>query len=164
MNAAYSSTKLAAWAAVALAAELTLLERWSVMGARAEALLALACFAALFAKEPRQALSACWVIGALKDVASAGPLGLHALLFVAAGWVVLQVRAVLFPESPLTQLAVAFIATCWVHAAAAAAVAVSAGGIPLGVVAVKTLLSALLTAVLTPFLLALLRGARWVLR
>jgi rod shape-determining protein MreD len=164
VNGRYSTTKLVAWAAVLLAAELTLFERWSVKGARAEALLALACFAALFAKEPRQALLACWIIGLLKDVASAGPLGLHALLFVAAGWVVLQVRTVLFPESPLTQLAVAFIATCWVNAAAAAAVALSAGTIPFGVVAAKTLLSALLTAVLTPFLLATFTHVRWMVR
>lgn len=160
----YSTTKLAAWAAVLLAAELTLLERWSVKGARPEALLALACFAALFAKEPRQGLLSCWLIGLMKDVASAGPFGLHALLFVAAGWVVLQVRQVLFPESPLTQLAVAFIAACWVNAAAAAVVAISVGGIPLGVVLLKTFISALLTAVVTPFLLLLLGGVRWMVR
>ena len=164
MTPTYSTTKLAAWAAVALAAEFTLFERWSVKGARAEVLLALACFAALFAKEARQGLLACWLIGAMKDLASAGPLGLHALLFVAAGWIVLEIRSVLFPESPLTQLAVAFVATCWIHAAAATAVALGAGGIPLGVVLLKTLLSALLTAVLAPVLHALLRSARWVVR
>jgi rod shape-determining protein MreD len=160
----YSTTKLAGWAAVLLAAELTLLERWSVKGARPEALLALACFAALFAKEPRQGLLACWIIGLMKDVASAGPFGLHALLFVGAGWVVLQVRQVLFPESPLTQLAVAFVAACWVNAAAAVVVLASAGGIPFGVVLLKTLVSAALTAVLTPFLLLVLAGSRWMVR
>lgn len=160
----YSTTKLAGWAAVLLAAELTLFERWSVKGARPEALLALACFAALFAKEPRQGLLACWLIGLMKDIASAGPFGLHALLFVGAGWVVLQVRQVLFPESPLTQLAVAFIAACWVNAAAAAVVALSVGGLPLGLVLAKILLSALLTAVLTPFLLVFLTNVRWMVR
>ena len=164
MNGAYSTAKLVGWAAVLLAAELTLLERWSIKGARAEALLSLACFAALFAKEPRQALPACWIIGLLKDVASAGPLGLHALLFVGAGWVVLQVRTILFPESPLTQLAVAFIAACWVHAAAAGVAALTTGGIPLGVVVVKTALSALLTAVLTPVLLVPLTHVRGLVR
>jgi rod shape-determining protein MreD len=160
----YSTTKLACWAAVLLAAELTLLDRWSVKGARPEVLLALACFAALFAKEPRQGLLACWIIGLMKDVASSGPFGLHALLFVGAGWVVLQVRQILFPESPLTQLAVAFIAACWVNAAAAAVVALSTGGIPPAIVLARTLLSALLTAVVTPFLLVVLMNARWMVR
>lgn len=160
----YSTTRLAGWAAVLLAAELTLLERWSVRGARPEALLALACFAALFAKEPNQGLLACWIVGMLKDVASAGPLGLHALLFVGAGWVVLQVRQVLFPESPLTQLAVAFIAACWVNAVAAAVVALAAGPIPLKVVVLKTLLSAALTAVFAPVLALVLLGFRRSLR
>lgn len=160
----YSTTRLAGWAAVLLAAELTLLERWSVRGARPEALLALACFAALFAKEPNQGLLACWIIGMLKDVVSAGPLGLHALLFVGAGWVVLQVRQVLFPESPLTQLAVAFIAACWVNAVAAAVVALGAGAIPLKVVVLKTLLSAALTAVFAPVLALVLLGFRRSLR
>lgn len=164
MNGRYSTTKLAGWAAVLLALELTLLDRWSVWGARPEALLALACFAALFAKEPTQGLLGCWIIGTMKDVASAGPLGLHGLLFTGAGWVVLQVRQILFPDSPVTQLAVAFVATCWVQSAGAAVAALSSGGIPLGVVLAKTLVSALLTAVLTPVLLAALTRSRWMVR
>lgn len=160
----YSTPKLVCLAAVALAAEMTLLETASVRGARAEALLSLACYAALFARDSRQALLAPWIIGLLKDAGSAGPLGLHATLFLGAGWVVLQVRQVLFRESPLTQLAVAFVATCWVNVAAALIVSITVGRIPFGVIAAKTLVSALMTAVATPVLLFFLVHVRWLVR
>ena len=157
----YSTAKLLVLGAVALAFELTLLERWSLKGARPEALLSLACFAALFARDSSQGLIASWMIGLLKDLGSAGPLGLHALLFLGAGWVVLQIRQVLYRESPITQIAVTFIAACWVNLAAAIVVAVTVGGIPLGVLLGKTALSALLTALVTVplhFTLSLGRG------
>ncbi len=160
----YSTTKLAFLGTVALAAELTILETWSVRGARAEALLSLACFAALFARDSRQGLLAPWIIGLLKDAASAGPLGLHGVLFLGAGWVVLQVRQVLFRENPLTQLAVAFVATCWVSVAAALFVSATVGGIPFGVIAAKTIVSALMTSVLTPVLLFFLVNVKWLVR
>ena len=160
----YSTVKLVAWGVVALAAEVTVLETWSIKGARPEMLLAVACFAALFARDSKQGLPACWGIGLLKDAGSSGPLGLHALLFAVAGWAVLQVRQVLFRESPLTQLAVGFLAACWVNAAGAVFVSITAGGIPFGVIAGKTLVSALLTAALTPPLLLFFRQARWSVR
>jgi rod shape-determining protein MreD len=145
----YRTSKLLFLGAVLLACELTVLDRWAVQGARPEALLSLACFAALFARDSSQGLVASWLIGLLKDAGSAGPLGLHALLFLGAGAVVLQIRQILFRESPLTQLAVTFIAACWVNLAAALLVALTVGGIPIGVIVGKTLLSALLTAAVT---------------
>ena len=160
----YSSAKLLVLAAVALAFELTLLERWSLKGARPEALLSLACFAALFARDSSQGLLVSWLIGLMKDLGSAGPLGLHALLFLGAGWVVLQIRQVLYRESPLTQLAVTFIAACWVNIAAAIVVAVTVGGIPPGVLLGRTLLSALLTALMTVPLHFTLSMGRGLLR
>jgi len=160
----YSTGKLALLAAAALAFELTLSEAWSVSGARAEALLSLACFAALFARDSGQGLLASWFIGLLKDVGSAGPLGLHALLFLAAGWVVLQIRQILFRESPLTQIGVTFVAACWVNLVAAIVVSISVGGIPFGVIVGKTLLSALLTAGLSVPLHFTLMQARFLVR
>jgi len=160
----YGMGKLLVLGAVALAAELTVLDGWSLKGARPEALLSLACFAALFARDSSQGLLASWLIGLLKDLGSAGPLGLHALLFLAAGAVVLQIRQVLYRESPMTQLAVAFIAACWVNLAAAIIVALTVGGIPPGVIVGRTLLSALLTAVLTVPLHFTLSQARWLVR
>ena len=123
----YSVTKLGVLATLLLALEMTLLETYSFSGARAEALLALACLAALFARDTRQGLLASWVIGLFKDVGSSGPLGLHALLFLGAGWVVLQVRQVLFRENALTQLTVGFIAACWVNLVSALFVSITAG-------------------------------------
>ena len=160
----YSTTKLAMIAAAALAFELTLLENWSLKGARAEVLLSLACFAALFARDSGQGLLSSWLIGLLKDLGSAGPLGLHALLFLGAGWVVLQIRQILFRESPLTQLGVTFVAACWVNLAAAILVSMSVGGIPFGVIVGKTLLSALLTAGITVPLHLTLMQAKWLVR
>jgi len=160
----YSTTKLAMIAAAALAFELTLLENWSLKGARAEVLLSLACFAALFARDSGQGLLSSWLIGLLKDLGSAGPLGLHALLFLGAGWVVLQIRQILFRESPLTQLGVTFVAACWVNLAAAIVVSITVGGIPIGVMVGKTLLSAILTAGITVPLHITLMHARFLVR
>ena len=160
----YSTGKLALLAAAALAFELTLVENWSVGGARAELLLSLACFAALFARDSAQGLLASWLIGLLKDLGSAGPLGLHALLFLGAGWVVLQIRQILFRESPLTQIGVTFVAACWVNLAAAIVVSISVGGIPFGVMVGKTLLSALLTAGITVPVHLTLMQARWLVK
>jgi rod shape-determining protein MreD len=160
----YSTGKLLLLAAVLLACELTVLDRWAVRGTRPEPLLSLACFAALFARDTSQGLLASWLIGLVKDAGSAGPLGLHALLFLGAGAVVLEIRQILFRESPLTQLSVTFIAACWVNLAGAIVVALSVGGIPLGVIIGKTLLSALLTAALTVPLHFTLFQARWLVR
>ncbi|MFN3484327.1 MAG: rod shape-determining protein MreD [Planctomycetota bacterium] len=160
----YRTGKIAGLAAVALAAEMTILEACALRGARAEMVLSLACFAALFARDSRQGLLGAWLLGLLKDVAGAGPLGLHAILFLGAGWGVLQIRQVLFRESPVTQLAVAFAATCGVQAAQALFVALTAGAIPIGVALSKTFLSALLTAALTPPLHRLLSQVRWLVR
>lgn len=160
----YSTAKLLAWGIVALAAEVTVLENWSIKGARPEALLAVACFAALYAADSHQGLLACWMIGLLKDSGSAGPLGLHAALFTVAGWVVLQLRQVLFRESPVTQLAVGFLAACWVNIATAGFVALFVGGLTPGVIVGKTLLTGLLTALVTPALLFFFTQARWSVR
>ena len=160
----YSTTKLAILGIAALAFELTVLGACSVRGARAEALLGLACLAALFARDSRQGLAAAWIIGLLKDLGGAGPLGLHAFLFLAAAAVVLQVRQVLFREAALTQVAVAFVATCWVNVAAALFVSATVGGIPLAVITAKTFLAALLTAALTLAMHFLLARARWLVR
>lgn len=164
MRRGYRTPRLAAIAAVLLALELTLLETWSVGDARPEALLALACFAALFARDARQGLTAAWLVGLIKDVGSSGPLGLHALLFLVAAWTMLQVRQVIFRESAVTQFGVAFAAACGVHLVSALLVAVGTGGLPLGMVAGKTLVSALLTAVAAPPLHLLLRHVKWLVR
>lgn len=163
MNA-YHSGRLILLAAAALAAELTVLERWSLGGSKPDLLLSLACFAALFARDTRQGLLVSWLLGILKDAGTAGPLGLHALLFLGAGWVVLQVRQVLFRESPVTQFGVSFLAAAGIGLLGALFVGSGVGSIPLGVVFGKALLTALLTAVLTVPLHLTLLQVRWLLR
>lgn len=160
----YRTAKLAILAGVALAFELAAFDALPFRGARAEALLVLACFAALFARDSRQGLLASWIVGLVKDLATAAPFGLYALLFLGAGWGVLQIRQILFREHALTQLAVAFVAACGVNAAAGLFVAATTGGIPAGVLVGKTLASALLTAVLAPGLLLLLARVKWLVR
>lgn len=156
----YDTTRLVLLAAAGLALETTALEVFSLRGSRVELLLLLACFAALFARDSRQGLLAAWMVGLFKDLGSGGPAGLHALLFLGAGWVVLRVRQVLFHTSPLTQLAVAFLATCWVQILSALFVSATAGAIPAGVIAGRTVLSALLTATCAPPVFAALARAR----
>jgi rod shape-determining protein MreD len=158
----FSTTKFAALAVLALAFEVTLLDVLSIGGARAEGLVVLGCYAALFARDARQGLLAAWAAGLVKDAASAGPLGLHALLFVVAAAAILRVRQLLYREHAFTQLGVAFLAAAWVNVAAALAVSLTAGGIPAGTIASKALLAAALTAAAAPPLLWLLSRARWL--
>lgn len=156
----YDTTKLIFVGAALLAAEVSVLDALRVAGARVEALVALACLAALFARDTRQGLLTAWLLGLLKDVASSGPLGLHALLFLSAAWIVLLVRQAIFRENALTQFAVAFLGAAGIVGASALA----AGGIPAGAVAEKTLVSALLTGAALPALALLVRRVRWIAR
>lgn len=160
----YTLFKLAILAMVALALEVTLLNVFSIGGARPEPLLLLACFGALYAKDGRQGLVAAWMMGLIKDFGSSCPLGLHALLFLAAGWIVLRIRSVLFRESPLTQLSVAFVAAFGVNVVIALFVSMTAGGIPAGVILGRTLVAAAMTAVMAPMILLLLRRIPWLVR
>lgn len=160
----YTLGKLALLGFAGLAIELTILDACSIKGARPEGLVVLACFAALFAEDSRQGLLGAWIAGLLKDAAGTGPLGLYALLFLAAGWVVLRVRQVLYRENPLTQISVAFLAGCGINLAAALFVSATAGAIPAGLLLSRTLLSAALTALLAPPFLFLLARARWLVR
>ena len=160
----YTLGKLVVLAMVALALEVTLLNTFSIGGAHAEALLILACFGALYAHDPRQGLIAAWTMGLIKDFGSAGPLGLHALLFLAAGWIVLRVRAVLFRESAVTQVSVAFIAAFGVNVVVALFVSLTAGSVPAGVILARTLIAATMTALLAPPALYMMRRVKWLVR
>ena len=156
----YNTTKLAFIGAALLAAEVSVLDALRVAGSRVEALVALACLAALFARDTRQGLLTAWLLGLLKDVASSGPLGLHAILFLAAAWIVLLVRHVIFRENAFTQFAVAFLAAGGI----VGATALVAGGIPAGMIAGKTLVSALLTGAVLPAIALLIRRVNWLAR
>jgi rod shape-determining protein MreD len=158
---AVNSPKLLALAAVALALEVTVLADFAF---RVELLLLLACFGALFARDRRQALLLCWTIGLVKDTGSAGPLGLHALLFLAVAWVIVTLKQVLFRESLVIQAAVAAAGCAACALATALFVSVTAGGIPASLWIARTLASAIVTALLAPALVALLLKARFLVR
>lgn len=160
----YTTAKVALLAAVLLAFEVTLFETLSFRGARAEPLLTLACFTALYARDSRQGMLASWIVGLLKDLGSAGPFGLYALLCLAACIVILRIKQVFWRGHAITQLFVAFVAAFGVNAAAALFVSVTAGSIPLATVLAKTLLSAAFTAAVTPLLLFLITQAKWLVR
>ncbi len=159
-----STAKLALLAAACLVAELTILDDLSWRGARVELLLLLACFAALFARDRRQALFSCWLIGLIKDIGSSGPLALHALLFLLAGWAIVSVKQIIFRESVLTQLLVAAAGCAAVGIATALVVSMTAGGIPASHWLTKTLMSTLATALLAPIVVQLLLQTRCLVR
>lgn len=145
-----STPKIALLAAAALAAEQTLLEDLAWHGGRLELLLLIAGFAALFARDRRQALLCCWIVGLTKDAGSVGPMGLHALLFLGVGWAFTALRSAVFRDSVLTQAGLVAAATAAVGLASATAVSLTAGAIPAGVWLGRILVSTLVTAGLAP--------------
>ncbi len=160
----FRTGKLLLLAAAALAAEMTVLDDLAWRGARLELLLLLACFGALFAQDRRQALLVCWSIGLLKDAGSIGPFGLHALIFLATGWIIVGVKQVIFRESPLVQAGVAAAGCAGTGLATALFVSVTAGGVSAPVWVARTLLSTLVTAPLAPAAIHLLLRARFLVR
>jgi len=155
----YRSTRLLFLGWLGIAVELTLSDRISFLGGRPEPLFLLACFAALFAAQPNQGLLVAWIFGLLKDLGSASPLGLHALLFVAIAWGILQLRRVVFREHPLPQFAVVLVGALLLEFLTAAFVCVVNGGIPFLRVLLKALSGALFSAALAPVVMWLL--LRW---
>lgn len=160
----FSSIRLLILAIPALAIELSLGERVSVWGGRPEPLLLLACFAAMFAKEAKQGLALAWVFGLLKDLGTTMPLGFHALVFAVLAYLLLTARQVLFREHPLMQSGIVFFAAMIVSVFAAIQVCLFAGGIPFGVLALKTIMGALLSALLAPVVMGALLRWRSFLR
>jgi rod shape-determining protein MreD len=159
-----NTAKLVLLAFAALAAEVTVLDDLAWFGARVELLFVIACFAALFARDRRQALITCWIVGLVKDVGSASAFGLHALLFLLAGWVITSLKQIVFRESIATQVAVAAAGCAAVGVASALAVSIGAGSIPASLWLTKTLFSALVTALVAPILMQTLAQTKFMVR
>lgn len=153
----YETLKLIALAAVGLAFEMT-------VAGRVEVLFLLACFAALFARDPKQGLATAWIIGLFKDLGSANPLGLHAFLFLAAAWALLHLRPFVFREHPLTQVLVVFSGVVVVDVLVAVFVSIFVGGLPFVTIVVKTLGAALFTSLLAPVVIGAFSRIRWLVR
>lgn len=160
----YGSVRLLLLGLVALAFELTVAEKLSFLGGRAEPLLVLACFGALFARDRPQGLWVAWTLGLAKDLGGASPLGLHALLFLGIAWALLGLRRFVFREHPLMQLLIASVAALVVNLPVAAFACVSAGSIPLGLVLAKSFAGSLLTGVLAPAVMGILLRRRSFVR
>lgn len=160
----YTLPRLILLGVVALAAEVTVLATQTLWGARLELLLLLACFAALYSRDRTQAVWACWTLGFLKDLASPTPLGLFALLFLAAGWAIARMRQVLFREHPLTQAGVAFACAAAVVLVDALAAAVSAGRLPWDFVLARAFSAALFAAAAAPVVIYVVTRPKWLLR
>jgi len=160
----YGSLRLLAIGAAALVLEMTLLADVAWAGARPDLLVSLVAFAALFAAEPSPALASAWALGLLRDLATAGPLGQYALIYLVIGWTITGLRPVLFREHPFTQAAVGGIAAGIAGLASAACTSAFTGGVPLGMCLVRSGSSAAVTALLAPFLITLLARVRFLVR
>jgi rod shape-determining protein MreD len=158
----YRIPRLAGIGVVALVLEVTALDVFSWGGARPELLLLLACFAALFARDSKQGMIACWTLGLVKDLGSAGPFGWHALLFLAAGALLVAVRQSIYREHAIAQIVVGAAGAAAIGLATSVFVSATAGGIPAGVWIGRLFASVLLTACLAPLVLGGLAGAKFL--
>lgn len=139
--------------------ETALLPGLGMGGARPGCLLILVLYVGLWGR-PAAALGVAWACGLTKDLFSAGPIGVHALMFLGVAAGVAALRHYLFIERPFTQVVVALAASVAceaVHWAFLAAVHLHRR-LPGG--AGDALVGALYTAVLAPVMLALLRRTR----
>ena len=159
-----STPKVLLLAAACLVAELTVLDDLAWLGGRLELLLLVSVFAALFARDRRQALIACWLVGLVKDLGSAGPLGLHAVLFLGVGWAIVSLKQLLFRESCIMQAGVAAAGCAAVALVTALFVSITVGGVPASLWVTKTLMSTLVTALLAPLFVRLLLTANFLVR
>jgi len=91
---------------------------------RPDLFVILAAFAALRAPpgQDADALALCWMTGLAKDMLSSGPVGQYALLYLAAGAVMVRMRPALDARSAATGVALAWAAAFTTECAAAWAV------------------------------------------
>ena len=153
---------LLAVAAAALVLEMTILANVAWAGARPDLLVPVVAFAALFAADSGLALGTAWAAGLLRDFGTAGPLGQFALIYLVIAWAIHNSRPYLFREHPLTQAALGAAGAVAAALASAACTAAFAGGVPLGLVFVRTASSAFATALLAPVVVTLLSRTRLV--
>ena len=140
------------WFLLLIAAALVsgaLLTRWLPPGLRPDLLLLMALYAGLRAPRP-DALRAAWVAGLLKDLLSAGPLGLYALLYLGVAFAVGRLVEWLSARSALVQGVTAFAAFLLTEGVALLALAVRANLWPSGAVG-EWFTGALVTAAAAPF-------------
>jgi rod shape-determining protein MreD len=140
---------------LSLLVQVTWVEPLSVRAARLDMPLLLAVWFGLTAD--RRAAGFCgWGLGLATDVLSAGPAGLHALLYLLISLTVASQRKALPGDrNPFVHVVLALAAVLLVHAAAPAASARLTGGAG-GMQPGRALADAVLAAAVAPVLFALL--------
>ncbi len=158
----YRTPRLLLVGLAALIVEMTAGDAFSWGGARPELVMLAALYAALFARDPGQGMVACWSLGLLKDLGSAGPPGWHALLFLLAAAFVTRIRLLVYRDHVATQLVCGAAGAALLALATALCVSITAGSIPAGVWAGRTLASAVLTGLAAPLVVTALAEAKFL--
>jgi rod shape-determining protein MreD len=140
---------------VCLAAQVALLGEMRVLGAAPDLLFIVALYAALFAPRSHATLAAV-TAGLARDIFASGRFGVHALLFGLAAALLVYTREKIFKEHPLSQAVIAFAALGAIEAFCTVAAKIQYPTASAGALVISGLLSALWTAALAPFALALL--------
>ena len=94
--------------------ETTFLPVVAVNGVRPDLAFILVVFLAFYTT-PAEGFVAFWLVGLMKDIFSAGPLGAYALIYAACGYELSGLTQKLFRENPLSQIALALPATMAVN-------------------------------------------------
>lgn len=136
-------------ALLALWVQTCILPSFHIRGARPDILLILAVFLALYGEDDHWPVRY-WLLGLLKDIFSAGPLGLHALLFAFIGSGVGLIRGEVFREHPFTRAFTVFLAVLLANGGAATIHALRAENLWAGDLALCVFAEALTSAVLAP--------------
>jgi rod shape-determining protein MreD len=102
-------------AVVVALAETTVLNVAAVGGVRPDLALIFVFFLAFYGKQD-EVFFASWVVGLIKDLFSAGPLGAYALIYAACGYQACRLAQKLFKENPFTQVLVGLPAALMVNA------------------------------------------------
>ena len=56
-----------------------------------------------------QALIACWILGAVKDLSSQAPLGSYAFAFGLMAWAIVRLREMFYGDHPITLIVLTFL-------------------------------------------------------
>ncbi len=147
-------------AGVAIVLQTSATPRLEIQSARPDLMLILAIHYALWGPWPDAAIAA-WILGLLADMNSADRIGIHALCFGVAAWVILRVRQIVFRDHALTQILITLLFTVAIQLTVSLyrRWGATAGS---GDILIPALLTGVYTAACAPYLHWLLvRMGRW---
>jgi len=147
---------LAAWL------QTSVFSAFPLMGTHPDLLLTAVVFLGLYSDDQTWPLRY-WLIGLLKDVLSAGPLGVYATSFTIVGLLMSRARGEVYRDHPITRAGLVFTAVIFANGAVAFAQGFVFGhSRPLDLSRL-VLSEAAYTAVLAPFFMAAMRLCRALL-